>query len=122
MAGEEDGSRALDLAARILASFLSNCEVREDGTVIERRVRVAEINGAKITVRPDEHAPPHFHVEAGGREAAFTIADCSRLSGNLRRREECIVKYWYDGAGRQKVTEVWNNTRPGDCCVGLFVP
>lgn len=111
----------LDQAATFLAAFLEMCDILPDGTVIETRRRVAQINGVSIHVYSDEHPPPHFHVKCSGKEASFTIETCKRIEGNLGRREEKILKYWFELNGQSMLIEAWNNTRPGDCTIGRYL-
>lgn len=120
MGENEVTSSALDESARFLAYLLSTCQVAPDGTVVETRKRVAEINGVLIQVRSNEHPPPHFHVRCGGKEASFTIETCALLAGELGRREKKIVEYWRKSRGKNDLIQAWNEMRPGDCSVGRY--
>ena len=120
MAGEEKSLTELDRAVGFLSYLLATCHVTDDGTVLETRQRVAQIDGVTIHVYADEHAPPHFHVICSGKNASYTIEDCTLMKGALGRREEYIVKDWFAHRGKYDLIKAWNQTRPGDCTVGKW--
>ncbi len=82
------------------------------------RHMVARVNGLTIKIWADEHPPPHFHVSFQGRDASFSINDCSRLPGarGLEKYEHAIYRWWEEN--RHTLIEVWNTSRPTDCPVG----
>lgn len=120
MTTDEELCKSLDSTAGMLAYFLSSCQVWPDGRVLETRQLVDRIKNVSIYVHSNEHSPPHFHVKCSGMEASYRIQDCGLMEGTLGRKEDKIVKYWFDGIGKTKIIEVWNNTRPGDCTVGKY--
>ncbi|MGH7928654.1 MAG: DUF4160 domain-containing protein, partial [Candidatus Binatia bacterium] len=86
------------------------------------RLMIARVEGLKITIRADEHPPPHFHVSYQGEGASFSILDCQRLpkTQGLEIWERTIHDWWEDN--RKLLVEKWNVTRPTNCPVGPIVP
>jgi hypothetical protein len=80
---------------------------------------VARLDGLRIEIYPDEHAPPHFHVKSPGLDASFTIDDCRLLKGNPDSHVIRKVQFWHRHAKRELIS-VWNLTRPTDCVVGKY--
>lgn len=80
------------------------------------RQLVERLGGLKIEIYAREHAPPHFHVKGGDVDAVFAIADCSLLRGTIGRREEDLVRFWFNKS-KGRLVEVWNSTRPAGCPV-----
>lgn len=111
-------SRTLEDLTVVLGALLSGgYSVWEDGSLYHIRQLVAKVNGLRIEVYAKEHAPPHFHVSGGDIDASFAIADGTFLNGKIGRREQELLKWWY-ACSREKLIEVWNETRPSDCPVG----
>ena len=110
-----------DLARHLELVLNSGCYVWVEPTgeriLLSGRALVEKINGLKIHIYADEHAPPHFHVLSSEIDAAFTIQDCSLLRGSVDRRTRDLITYWH-GSSRQKLIDFWNRTRPTDCPVG----
>ncbi len=80
---------------------------------------VARLSGnIKIQVFGDEHAPPHFCVEVGGKTANFTIRDCSQLNGDIGRWKHNVID-WHSGNKALLIKE-WNASRPTGCPVGPY--
>jgi hypothetical protein len=110
-----------DLAANL--EFLLNSGphvfVKPDGEqiLLFGRALVEKINGLKIHIYPDEHAPPHFHVKSPNFDAAFTIDKCAFIKGSIDSKTRALIVYWH-GSARRKLIEIWNKTRPTDCPVG----
>ena len=107
---------------RVLERFLSSDDYVEEENgkkyAVETRVRVNTIGGYKIEIYADEHSPPHFHiVKDSNKLAAYTIDDCTKLSGTLPNVVERKVKFFHECA-KDKLIRYWNDTRPGDCEVG----
>ena len=61
--------------------------------------KISEFYGIKIYMYHEEHAPPHFHAEHGGRSAALTL-DGGVLHGELHPRALQLVREW---AGLRRV-------------------
>lgn len=120
MTTDEELCKSLGRAAGILTYFLSSCQVWPDGTVLETRQLVDRVKNVSIYVYSNDHSPPHFHVKYSGMTASYRIQDCELMVGTLGHKEDKIVKYWFDGIGKQRLIKVWNETRPGDCTVGRY--
>ncbi|GMQ49376.1 DUF4160 domain-containing protein [Vibrio sp. 10N] len=120
-----DPSELLDMdeyAEWLSALLYGQCYVEEfDGElcIIEIKHLVSNQGGVKIEIFSDEHPPPHFHVKSGDIDASFSIEDCSVVDGTVRNKELKAIKFWHNSL-KQKLIEVWNETRPSDCTVGLY--
>jgi len=115
-------AESLDALFGVLEGFLSSCDYVENENgkmyVVENRGRVDTVSGYKIEIYIDEHSPPHFHIVKGSNKlAAYTIENCTKLSGSLPNGLERKVKFFHDCA-KAKLIKFWNDTRPGDCEVG----
>ena len=64
----------------------------------------------------DDHPPPHFHVDYGGRNALVNIEDPETMEGRLPTRVRRLVVRWarlhqdelrdaWDKASRRQATE-----------------
>jgi len=72
----------------------------------------------KIEIYSKEHPPPHFHVISGNKKASFEIDNCSLMvNSGFDGRKIRNIEEWFKRS-RNKLIEVWNNTRPTDCVVG----
>src|SRR5262249_25637123 len=111
------------LAQHLESLLNSGCYVWTESSgekvLLQGRALVEKVNGLKIHIYADEHAPPHFHVVAPDIDAAFSISDCTLLKGSVDRRTRDLIVHWHESA-RPKLVEFWNNTRPTDCPVGPF--
>ena len=110
-----------DLARHLEQLLNSGCyvwvEPNGERILLFGRALVEKINGLKIHVYADEHAPPHFHVVSAEIDAAFSIQDCTLLRGAVDRKTRDLIVHWH-GSARKKLVEFWNSTRPTDCPVG----
>jgi hypothetical protein len=100
----------------------NDCAIFErngESFLIETKQLVARLDGLRIEIYPDEHAPPHFHVKSPGLDASFTIDDCRLLKGNPDSHVIRKVQFWHRHAKRELIS-VWNLTRPTDCVVGKY--
>ncbi|MFM8330443.1 MAG: DUF4160 domain-containing protein [Candidatus Methylumidiphilus sp.] len=79
---------------------------------------VTNFNGLKIQIFSNEHPPPHFRVAYGGETANFSIKDCTKLNGDLKKWERNIRAWHSDN--KDKLIEIWNKARPSDCPVGAY--
>lgn len=79
---------------------------------------VGRIGGLRVTIRADEHPPPHFHVEYNGENNSFSIEDGAPLypSNGLKQYFRNISK-WHSN-NRDSLIAAWNRTRPDNCPVG----
>lgn len=101
-----------------LISFISSGAYYFNDHIIEARQLVDRINSLKIEIYSKEHAPPHFHVMLDGYKASFAIDDCEILENSgIGNREIRNIQDWFRRS-KDKLIEVWNNTRPSDCQVG----
>ena len=73
---------------------------------------LSRFHGIRITMYSDDHNPPHFHAEAGGREALFNINDGVFMKGSLASREARLVLAWYE-LHKDELHENWNNLSKG---------
>jgi hypothetical protein len=109
------------LAEHLTLLLNSGCHVwiepNGERILLVGRALVDKINGLKIHIYADEHAPPHFHVLSSEIDAAFTIRDCTLLRGSVDKRTRDLIMYWH-GSARPKLIDFWNRTRPTDCPVG----
>lgn len=108
----------LQESADVLSELLEDgCAVWTDGTLYNIKQLVDRVAGLQIQVYAKEHAPPHFHVRSSNVDAVFTVDDCSFIRGNIDRRQQRLVQWWYKRS-RPLLVSVWNATRPTDCPVG----
>jgi hypothetical protein len=115
--GDLNKIHSLDELADSLKNLLnSGCYVWDDELINSKQL-VDRIKNLKIEIYLDEHSPPHFHVKSANINASFVISDCERLNGDINRRDEELIKYWYRKF-RLRLIKVWNNMRPSDCPVG----
>lgn len=114
-------ANGLDELAETLYGLLNgNLAVWEDGSLYSIRQLVDIQKGLKMEIYPNEHPPPHFHVKGGGISVSFSIKDCELLEGKLDGRHTALVKWWHERT-KDKLIEIWNNTRPTNCPVGPIV-
>ena len=110
----------LDEWAEWLESILHGpCMVVEDhGELVlaEIRARVAQIDGLRIEIYPNDHSPPHFHVTSPNVDACLAIEDCRKLRGTLSDADFRKIRYWHKHSKRI-LLERWASTRPTDCAV-----
>ena len=75
-----------------------------------RTANIAKYNNIKLWVNISKYQLPHFFVRISISEAAFALADCSKLTGGLGYEERFIYK-WFGRVGiKEKLRELWNNT------------
>lgn len=121
MGGERTPQEILDFEASFLAYLLDTCRVEVDGTVVETRQQVGSSKGLSIHIFSNEHPPPHFHVKRDNLDASFALDDGRHLKGDVSSRDRKIIAYYFR-LNRDHLIEVWNNTRPTDCPVGVYEP
>jgi hypothetical protein len=81
------------------------------------RYMLGWLGSAKIELFSDEHPPPHFHVRSPDFDAAFAIADCRLIQGQVSGRVHRRIREWF-AQEKPRVVKMWNATRPRDCPVG----
>jgi Domain of unknown function (DUF4160) len=93
----------------------------EDGSLqlLEIRQLVARLNGLKIEIYSDEHAPPHFHVKSPNVNASLSIESCHLIAGEIGAQEYKKVKLWHSHS-KNLLIQTWNSTRPYNCRVGTY--
>ena len=74
--------------------------------------QVSEFFGIAIYMYYNDHAPPHFHAEYAGDEAAFRIDTLGKLYGELPRRARVLVLEWA-ADHRTELQENWDRARQG---------
>lgn len=89
-----------------------------NGQIIETKKLVEKYNGIKIEIYSNEHPPAHFHISANGYKASLAIDDC-RVLENSGFSSKVIknIQDWFLHS-KDRLIEVWNETRPSDCVVG----
>lgn len=109
--------------AEYLDSILhGDCYILEEGgelILVEQRRLVDVVRGLKIEIYFNEHPPPHFHVKSANIDASFRIENCNLLNGNISRKDQLAVRYWWKHA-KTNLIDVWNQARPTDCLVGRY--
>jgi hypothetical protein len=76
---------------------------------------------ATAVIRPNDHEPPHFHVDLGGEigRAAYLLSTLERRDGDLPRRLEREVRKWAE-ANRPLLERTWREMRPTDRTYRLY--
>jgi len=69
-------------------------------------------NGVKIQIYPRDHNPPHFHVEAGDKNASYNIHTGELVRGSLGHVANRIIQQYYK-QNQSRLMDIWKNTRPG---------
>jgi len=69
---------------------------------------ITTIDGVKITMYPDDQAPPHFHVLTPDGEAQIRIDNLAVIRGRLRRSDLAKVIEWASGKNRVALMNEWN--------------
>jgi Domain of unknown function (DUF4160) len=87
--------------------------------LLQGKQLVERLAGLKIEIHPDEHPPPHFHVRSPQVNASFAIEDCRLIKGNAPSEAIEKIRYWHKHS-KQKLIDIWNETRPTDCQVGPY--
>ncbi|MDB4433108.1 DUF4160 domain-containing protein [bacterium] len=103
----------------------SGIDVQEkpDGSfdVTFTRVLVERLGPIRIEIHPDEHPPPHFHAVVGSYRASFAIVSGECIAGHLEPADSRKVRLFHRNA-RERLIQVWNETRPTDCPVAPIAP
>lgn len=95
-------------------------ESNGDLILLETRQLVERIKGVKIEIYSKEHPPPHFHVKSPTINASFCINSCQKLKGRISNSDYLKIKYWHKHS-KNKLINVWNDTRPSGCTVGIYM-
>ena len=66
------------------------------------------IGNLKVSINPDDHNPPHFHIMCDNESARFTFNDCApmEISNKLKRYQRNIQKWCREN--KNKLLKVWN--------------
>lgn len=94
-------------------------EVSGELRLVEGRQLVARVRGLRIHIYSNEHPPPHFHVKSASVDASFRIDNCEFIHGDVSSSDLKTIRYWYK-LSRERLIEIWNETRPSECQVGTF--
>lgn len=76
-----------------------------------RTANVAKYNNIKMWVDMAKYQQPHFFVRISISEAAFTINDCTKLSGGLGYEERFVYKWFGRIGNKDKLSEVWKTAQ-----------
>jgi hypothetical protein len=74
--------------------------------------RVSQFFGITVFMNYNDHSPPHFHAEYGGREAAFLIDTLQLRTGELPRRVRALIVEWA-ALHRAELLANWDRAREG---------
>ena len=66
--------------------------------------------GIVIKMFYNDHTPPHFHAEYGGRKAEVSIDACRVTKGRLTPRAERMVTEWAE-QHRRDLEEAWHRAK-----------
>ena len=110
-------SEDLRVLERNLKMIIGYTTITPDGKVVETRQLVDRVDNIKLEIYPNEHPPPHFHVNSSSFCASFSILDGEQLTGSLKSKDLKKVKN-FQKKNRDMLIKVWNELRPSDCPVG----
>jgi hypothetical protein len=79
--------------------------------------RISRFYGITIRMYHNEHLPPHFHAEYGGRKASVTL-DGRVLRGRLPPRALRLVLQW-TRIHRSELAKNWALARKGEDLVQI---
>jgi hypothetical protein len=71
---------------------------------------VGIVEGVKIAIYPQDHAPPHFHARIAEHEALISIATGEVLEGALPKPKLHAVATWYM-AHRDEIAYLWHEVQ-----------
>ena len=71
---------------------------------------IAIVEGIRITIYPQDHAPPHFHARIAEYEAMFSIATGDIIEGSLPRSELHVLAAWYV-AHKDEIAYLWREVQ-----------
>jgi hypothetical protein len=71
---------------------------------------ISRFHGIVISMYFDDHAPPHFHARAAGREAKVRIDNLEVIESKLPRRQLAMVRTWA-GLHQDELEENWRRAR-----------
>lgn len=64
------------------------------------------IDGIKVDLYFNDHAPPHFHAKYAEYEDLIAIRNSTKLRGNLPTRQHKKIKKWAK-EHRKVLMEIW---------------
>ena len=74
-----------------------------------RSINVAKYNNIKVWMDPVKYVQPHFFIRISISEAAFSLADCSKINGGFGYEERFVIK-WFGRMGiKEKLKELWTD-------------
>jgi hypothetical protein len=73
---------------------------------------IAVVDGVRIVLWPNDHAPPHIHALFGDEEARISIETGECLSGSLPKAKMRAVLAWL-GDHRDEAAFAWSELRAG---------
>jgi len=74
---------------------------------------ISRFLGLIVRMYWDDHRPPHFHVEYGGREAVVVIDSLDVVRGHLPRRALALLAEWAL-QHRQELRADWERAERGE--------
>lgn len=84
-----------------LEMWIDTTRIWENGSVYKIKALIATVNDLRITIRPMDHFPPHFHVTSRQRgiNASFSLHDLEplRIKGEEIREDDIKkIKSFFD--------------------------
>ncbi|MEK7264180.1 MAG: DUF4160 domain-containing protein [Bacteroidota bacterium] len=73
---------------------------------------ISQFFGIAIYLYYNEHYPPHFHAEYGGKEALYEIETLKVYAGKLSPRAHKLVREWAK-LHRNELMNEWKHVRQG---------
>lgn len=68
------------------------------------------IDGIKVELYFNDHAPPHFHAKYSGYEDVIEIRTLKRMKGNLPTKQHKKIKKWAS-KNQDLLMEIWDSLR-----------
>ena len=91
-----------------------------NGELLESRHLVEKIGRIKIEIYSNEHPPPHFHISMHNAKASLRLDNCDIIENTgFKASQIKTVQTWFLKS-KERLIEVWNETRPSDCVVGIY--
>jgi hypothetical protein len=101
-----------------------NCyynEFNDSVCIFEGKRHVDYVGNLKIVIQSAEHAPPHFEVIFDNSKACFRLDNGLPFKGKMRKPDIKKIRDWYRvKKNRQKLIDMWNESRPFGCVVGEY--
>ena len=102
---------------KLRSSFRDGPVLDDQGRRLLEEHTVTQLQGLKVEIFSNEHPPPHFRVSYSGETNNFKIDDCSPMNGTSLKKWFRTIRKWHEDE-KDKLTRIWNDTRPSGCTVG----